>query len=107
MYGVVDVYGQCGQVTIVGNHSYNPQQHENRVNTPNTHGPPLETPTAPQLHSGLNTFHERCGKNIILLEGNLSATRVNSYSGGILFSSRPLTIGEVFKVSDVKVILHT
>lgn len=43
-------------------------------------------------------FHQCCGRNIRLSEGNLVATRTQSFANALVFSQRPLQENEVFLI---------
>lgn len=44
-------------------------------------------------------FHDNCGKNVKLTNSNLCAERIgDSYDNGIVYSHRPLEIGEIFQL---------
>ena len=45
------------------------------------------------------TFHRNKGKNVELTESNTVATRTESYGYGIVFTSKPVVVGQMLKVT--------
>ena len=44
-------------------------------------------------------FHQNCGKNVKLSQGNIRAERIgDSYDNGIVYSARPLAHDEIFQL---------
>ncbi|KAL0277171.1 UNVERIFIED_CONTAM: hypothetical protein PYX00_004538 [Menopon gallinae] len=96
IYGVIDLYGQCAQVSIVNSSDRvsNPA-----VNTLTT----SERVVDPELSLKLShRFSYCCGKNIVLDNCNTTAFRCKSYSNGLVFSAQPLESDEHFEVSLVE-----
>ncbi|XP_013781863.2 neuralized-like protein 4, partial [Limulus polyphemus] len=95
VYAVIDLYGQCAQVTIVhSNHTFS----SGSSSTPFTPESPQVSIPAPLGNERTKYFSLCFGKNITLRENNTAATRVRGFSHGLLFSSAPLDPGEVFEV---------
>ncbi|PSN33663.1 hypothetical protein C0J52_20980 [Blattella germanica] len=104
VYAVVDLYGQCAQVSIV-------QPDRGRENAALTTGLSENSsqPVSLQHHQVANTnshpnsetthrFSVSCGKNVILRSGNTVATRVRNYAHALVFSNCPLEPDETFEV---------
>ncbi|ERL95247.1 hypothetical protein D910_12514 [Dendroctonus ponderosae] len=109
IYAVVDLYGQCAQVSI-----------------------PCATPIAPLASVGIDTcprsdtsaslqaggalhpnhelylhrFSEQHGKGVVLSENGRVACRSKEYSSSIVYSSTRLTKDEIFEVSIVNLLAH-
>ncbi|XP_013179010.1 PREDICTED: neuralized-like protein 4 [Papilio xuthus] len=91
IYGIIDLYGRAGQVSIV----------EGRVD------PPLYSPESPlSTESIITSFPEMCfhlvhGRNAVLSRSRLTASRAAVYSefnDAVLFSSRPLRECDMFEL---------
>uniref|UniRef100_A0A2K6AA04 Neuralized-like protein 4 n=1 Tax=Mandrillus leucophaeus TaxID=9568 RepID=A0A2K6AA04_MANLE len=98
VYAVVDLYGQCVQVSITN--ATGPM--DNSLATSNTATEksfPLHSPVAGVAHR----FHSTCGKNVTLEEDGTRAVRAAGYAHGLVFSTKELRAEEVFEVgrSDV------
>uniref|UniRef100_A0A0A9ZGY0 Neuralized-like protein 4 n=3 Tax=Lygus hesperus TaxID=30085 RepID=A0A0A9ZGY0_LYGHE len=104
VYPVIDLFGQCAQVSIVpvpetalesDESVCAPQAEESRV-TSEPRSEPTVQPAPKQLY---HKWHEVCGKGLEVLKLHSSAVRTgDSPSGGIVFSSSPLVDGELFDV---------
>uniref|UniRef100_A0A8V0XDZ8 Neuralized E3 ubiquitin protein ligase 4 n=1 Tax=Gallus gallus TaxID=9031 RepID=A0A8V0XDZ8_CHICK len=82
VYAVVDLYGQCVQVSLTGGSGP----------TDNSLGPgPTGTPKFP-LRSPF------CGQNVALAGEGRKATRVGGFNHGVVFSRGHLRAGELFEV---------
>ncbi|XP_012868581.1 PREDICTED: neuralized-like protein 4, partial [Dipodomys ordii] len=93
VYAVVDLYGQCVQVSITN--ATGPM--DNSLATSNTATEksfPLHSPVAGVAHR----FHSTCGKNVTLEEDGTRAVRVAGYAHGLVFSTKELKADEVFEV---------
>ncbi|XP_045542113.1 neuralized-like protein 4 [Papilio machaon] len=91
IYGIIDLYGRAGQVSIV----------EGRVD------PPVYSPESPlSTESIITSFPEMCfhlvhGRNAVLSRSRLTASRAAVYSefnDAVLFSSRPLRECDMFEL---------
>ncbi|ELK31785.1 Neuralized-like protein 4 [Myotis davidii] len=116
VYAVVDLYGQCVQVSITN--ATGPM--DNSLATSNTATEksfPLHSPGSasreggllPQFYSVLrhhlsavagvaHRFHGICGKNVTLEEDGTRAVRAAGYAHGLVFSTKELKTEEVFEV---------
>ncbi|XP_036077915.1 neuralized-like protein 4 isoform X8 [Rousettus aegyptiacus] len=93
VYAVVDLYGQCVQVSITN--ATGPM--DNSLATSNTATEksfPLHSPVAGVAHR----FHSTCGKNVTLEEDGTRAVRAAGYAHGLVFSTKELRAEEVFEV---------
>ncbi|XP_054431724.1 neuralized-like protein 4 isoform X4 [Pteronotus mesoamericanus] len=93
VYAVVDLYGQCVQVSITN--ATGPM--DNSLATSNTATEksfPLHSPVAGVAHR----FHSTCGKNVTLEEDGTRAVRAAGYAHGLVFSTKELKSEEVFEV---------
>ncbi|XP_077021862.1 neuralized-like protein 4 isoform X3 [Tamandua tetradactyla] len=93
VYAVVDLYGQCVQVSITN--ATGPM--DNSLATSNTATEksfPLHSPVAGVAHR----FHSTCGKNVTLEEDGTRAVRATGYAHGLVFSTKELRPEEVFEV---------
>ncbi|XP_008151758.2 neuralized-like protein 4 isoform X1 [Eptesicus fuscus] len=93
VYAVVDLYGQCVQVSITN--ATGPM--DNSLATSNTATEksfPLLSPVAGVAHR----FHSICGKNVTLEEDGTRAVRAAGYAHGLVFSTKELKTEEVFEV---------
>nr|XP_053766529.1 neuralized-like protein 4 isoform X2 [Desmodus rotundus] len=93
VYAVVDLYGQCVQVSITN--ATGPM--DNSLATSNTATEksfPLHSPVAGVAHR----FHSTCGKNVTLEEDGTRAVRAAGYAHGLVFSTKELKTEEVFEV---------
>lgn len=95
VYVVIDLYGQCAQVSIMQNdRRENPTPSENVCQ-------PLSLPagnTNSHVAEVTHRFSSCYGKNIILRSCCTVATRVRNYSHSLVFSNAPLDPDEVFEV---------
>ncbi|XP_037089582.1 LOW QUALITY PROTEIN: neuralized-like protein 4, partial [Pollicipes pollicipes] len=88
VYGVVDLYGQAAQVTMV-----------DRGRSP-APSPVASTGSSSTLYSDLK-FHQLHGRNARVSMNGMTASRPNAhgeFNGSIIMSNRPLRDGEVFEV---------
>ncbi|XP_055261381.1 neuralized-like protein 4 isoform X8 [Moschus berezovskii] len=93
VYAVVDLYGQCVQVSITN--ATGPM--DNSLATSNTATEksfPLHSPVPGVAHR----FHSTCGKNIALEEDGTRAVRAAGYAHGLVFSTKELKTEEIFEV---------
>ncbi|CAH2003990.1 unnamed protein product [Acanthoscelides obtectus] len=88
VYGVIDLYGQAVEATIIDMYDYG---------SPDTINSSLSNTT---LYSDLR-FHHVHGKNARIVNSGLTALRprpLAEFNDAIVFSSRPLRDGEIFEV---------
>lgn len=98
VYGVIDLYGQAAQASIVDNAD---------CDSPDTGNSTISNTT---LYSDTPLkFHEIHGKNVIITNNGLTASRPNSlaeFNNAIVFSNRPLKQRELFEIVIDTVIRH-
>ncbi|KAL5014249.1 hypothetical protein ScPMuIL_008519 [Solemya velum] len=92
VYAVVDLYGQCAQVSITSGSGILP-----------TDNIMLQGETEQSFSSPLNTeithrFSHCCGKNITIKNNSCTAVRQRNFKHGLIFSSDPLKREELFEV---------
>ncbi|XP_071805443.1 neuralized-like protein 4 isoform X2 [Asterias amurensis] len=96
VYAVIDLYGQCAQVSLVP-----PTELDNHLQHMNSrtdsHGSVIAVPGL------LHKFHTVCGSNIHLSEDLAVASRVRTFDHAVTFSSKPLRSEELFEVKVEKV----
>ncbi|XP_071656242.1 neuralized-like protein 4 isoform X2 [Patagioenas fasciata] len=92
VYAVVDLYGQCVQVSLTG--ATGPLDNSQAPATVTEKPCPLPSP-AP---GPCQRFHGRCGQNVALGAEGLGAARVSGYNHGLVFSRSHLRPGELFEV---------
>ncbi|XP_076451881.1 neuralized-like protein 4 isoform X3 [Babylonia areolata] len=97
VYAVVDLYGLCAQVSITGGSVVRAPDTQVVVTTAADTTEQSSSPSV--LKTGTShRFSTCCGKNITFKNNNCTATRVQGYSQGVVFSSDPLKYDEVFEV---------
>ncbi|ELT95486.1 hypothetical protein CAPTEDRAFT_101277 [Capitella teleta] len=93
VYAVIDLYGQCSQVTITSGSGVMDQ----RVAMTTTENPaaPLDCAVSPA-----ETHHFSCcaGKNIVIENNGSTASRMQHFSHALVFSADPLRVDELFEV---------
>ncbi|KAM6389919.1 LOW QUALITY PROTEIN: neuralized-like protein 4, partial [Rhynochetos jubatus] len=92
VYAVVDLYGQCVQVSLTG--ATGPADNSLATGAATEKACPLPSP-AP---GPCQRFHGRCGQNVALGAEGLGAARVAGYCHGLVFSRSHLRPGELFEV---------
>uniref|UniRef100_A0A8B9N543 NHR domain-containing protein n=1 Tax=Accipiter nisus TaxID=211598 RepID=A0A8B9N543_9AVES len=92
VYAVVDLYGQCVQVSLTG--ATGPADNSLTASSATEKACPLPSP-AP---GPCQRFHGRCGQNVALGAEGLGAARVAGYCHGLVFSRSHLRPGELFEV---------
>ncbi|XP_069042671.1 neuralized-like protein 4 isoform X2 [Lepisosteus oculatus] len=93
VYAVIDLYGQCVQVSITS--SSGPL--DNSMSTSNITEKSflIYSPVVPGVAHRLHSKH---GKNVVLQNEGCQAVRVGGYSHGIVFSAKELKTDELFEV---------
>ncbi|XP_071275212.1 neuralized-like protein 4 isoform X3 [Agelaius tricolor] len=91
VYAVVDLYGQCVQVSLTG--ASGPTDNSQSPGA----GPDKAPPPSP-APGPCQRFHGRCGQNVALAAEGLGAARVSGYCHGLVFSRSHLRPGELFEV---------
>ncbi|XP_074839129.1 neuralized-like protein 4 isoform X2 [Carettochelys insculpta] len=92
VYAVVDLYGQCVQVSITS--ATGPMDNSLSTSNATEKSFPLHSPVPGVAHR----FHSSCGKNVGFQEDGCRAMRVAGYCHGIVFSMKELKADEVFEV---------
>ncbi|XP_066578654.1 neuralized-like protein 4 isoform X2 [Amia ocellicauda] len=92
VYAVIDLYGQCVQVSITS--SSGPLDNSLSTSNITEKSFPIHSPVAGVAHR----LHNKHGKNVVLQKDGCQALRVGSYSHGIVFSTKELKTDELFEV---------
>uniref|UniRef100_A0A9J7XPJ9 Neuralized-like protein 4 n=1 Tax=Cyprinus carpio carpio TaxID=630221 RepID=A0A9J7XPJ9_CYPCA len=92
LFAVVDLYGQCVQVSITS--SSGPLDNSLCTSNITEKSFPIHSPVAGVAHR----LHSKHGKNVVLLGDGCQALRVDGYAHGIVFSAKELKTDEVFEV---------
>uniref|UniRef100_A0A8V5GTX4 Uncharacterized protein n=1 Tax=Melopsittacus undulatus TaxID=13146 RepID=A0A8V5GTX4_MELUD len=93
VYAVVDLYGQCVQVSLTG--ASGPT--DNSLAPPSAPDKACALPS-PAPPAPCQRFHGRCGQNVALAAEGSGAVRVSGYCHGLVFSRSHLRPGELFEV---------
>lgn len=96
VYPVIDLYGQCAQVSIVSNPIPPSEMDDLSVQQVESHAQSESTvlPTSHPLHK----WHETCGKGIRLVD-SIASRPAEVPCSGLIFSSAPLIPGEMWEIS--------
>ncbi|CAB1345235.1 unnamed protein product [Coregonus sp. 'balchen'] len=89
---VIDLYGQCVQVSITS--SSGPQDNSLCTSNITEKSFPIHSPVAGVAHR----LHSKHGKNVVLLGEGCQAVRLGGYAHGIVFSAKELKTEELFEV---------
>ncbi|KAM9406523.1 neuralized-like protein 4 isoform 7-T7 [Salvelinus alpinus] len=92
VYAVIDLYGQCVQVSITS--SSGPLDNSLCTSNITEKSFPIHSPVAGVAHR----LHSKHGKNVVLLGEGCQAVRVGGYAHGIVFSAKELKTDELFEV---------
>uniref|UniRef100_A0A3Q4G8W8 Neuralized-like protein 4 n=1 Tax=Neolamprologus brichardi TaxID=32507 RepID=A0A3Q4G8W8_NEOBR len=92
VYAVIDLYGQCVQVSITS--SSGPLDNSLCTSNVTEKSFPIHSPVAGVAHR----LHSKHGKNVVLLGEGCQAVRVGGYAHGIAFSAKELKTDELFEV---------
>uniref|UniRef100_A0A8B9KI47 Neuralized E3 ubiquitin protein ligase 4 n=1 Tax=Astyanax mexicanus TaxID=7994 RepID=A0A8B9KI47_ASTMX len=92
VYAVIDLYGQCVQVSITS--SSGPLDNSLCTSNITEKSFPIHSPVAGVAHR----LHSKHGKNVVLLGDGCQAVRVGGYAHGIVFSAKELKTDELFEV---------
>ncbi|OXU27740.1 hypothetical protein TSAR_003159 [Trichomalopsis sarcophagae] len=100
VYPVIDLYGQCAQVTIVipERRDMTLQQYLPSENSTTSQQPTSVVQALAQTEI-THKFHESVGLNIQLDTGRTVATRCREYSNAVLLSETALENNEIFEIS--------
>ncbi|XP_035265365.1 neuralized-like protein 4 isoform X2 [Anguilla anguilla] len=93
VYAVIDLYGQCVQVSITS--ASGPLDNSLCTSNITEKSFPIHSPVAGVAHR----FHSKHGKNAVLLREGCQAVRVGGYAHGIVFSAKELKTDELFEVT--------
>ncbi|XP_067658409.1 neuralized-like protein 4 isoform X2 [Haliotis asinina] len=92
VYAVVDLYGQCAQVSITSGSGVLPT--DNHIVIAD-----IEQSLSSALNSEItHRFSNCCGKNIVIKNNGCTANRVRNFNHGVVFSSEPLKYDELFEI---------
>uniref|UniRef100_A0A8D0D4H4 Neuralized-like protein 4 n=1 Tax=Sander lucioperca TaxID=283035 RepID=A0A8D0D4H4_SANLU len=94
VYAVIDLYGQCVQVSITS--SSGPLDNSLCTSNITEKSFPIHSPVAGVAHR----LHNKHGKNVVLLGDGCQGVRVGGYAHGIVFSAKELKADELFEVMD-------
>uniref|UniRef100_T1IVE5 NHR domain-containing protein n=1 Tax=Strigamia maritima TaxID=126957 RepID=T1IVE5_STRMM len=96
IYAVIDLYGQCAQVSIVPSSCGGLVQNELNaaISCPSSQAQALTAGRSETTHQ-LSLCY---GKNIVLRDNNSTACRIRNFNHGLLFSALPLETEELFEV---------
>ncbi|KAI1898830.1 hypothetical protein AGOR_G00076390 [Albula goreensis] len=92
VYAVIDLYGQCVQVSITS--ASGPLDNSLCTSNITEKSFPIHSPVAGVAHR----LHSKHGKNVVLLGDGCQAVRVGGYAHGIVFSAKELKTDELFEV---------
>ncbi|XP_060111332.1 neuralized-like protein 4 isoform X3 [Heteronotia binoei] len=92
VYAVIDLYGQCVQVSITS--ATGPMDNSLSTSNITEKSFPIHSPVPGVAHR----FHTSCGKNVAFQDDGCRAVRVAGYCHGIVFSMKELKTEEVFEV---------
>ncbi|KAJ8320876.1 hypothetical protein KUTeg_002463 [Tegillarca granosa] len=91
VYAVVDLYGQCAQVSITSGSGVLPP--DNIL----IQGAVDQSVTSPLSTEVTHRFSQCCGKNVTVKNNGATACRSRNYNHGVVFSSDPLKRDELFE----------
>ncbi|XP_041037273.1 neuralized-like protein 4 isoform X1 [Carcharodon carcharias] len=92
LYAVVDLYGQCVQVSITSGSP--PVDNSFSLSNATEKSFPIHSPVPGIAHR----FHSNCGKNVALQNDGCRAVRIHGFSHGVVLSMKELRSDEVFEV---------
>ncbi|GCB77916.1 hypothetical protein scyTo_0020623, partial [Scyliorhinus torazame] len=92
LYAVVDLYGQCVQVSITSGSP--PVDNSLSLSNATEKSFPIHSPVPGIAHR----FHSNCGKNVALQNDGCRAVRIHGFSHGVVLSLKELRSDEVFEV---------
>ncbi|XP_066296523.1 neuralized-like protein 4 isoform X1 [Branchiostoma lanceolatum] len=99
MYAVVDLYGRVEQVTVISSSFSDLTESDRPPSISSTSTESLELDAeCTSLELVCMEFHWNHGKNIQLINDNMTACRTASYNQGIVVSRRPLPRMQLFQV---------
>ncbi|GCC36892.1 hypothetical protein chiPu_0015392 [Chiloscyllium punctatum] len=92
LYAVVDLYGQCVQVSITSGSP--PMDNSLSLSNATEKSFPIHSPVPGIAHR----FHSNCGKNVALQNDGCRAVRIHGFSHGVVLSMKELRSDELFEV---------
>ncbi|XP_038642637.1 neuralized-like protein 4 [Scyliorhinus canicula] len=92
LYAVVDLYGQCVQVSITSGSP--PVDNSLSLSNATEKSFPIHSPVPGIAHR----FHSNCGKNVALQNDGCRAVRIHGFSHGVVLGLKELRSDEVFEV---------
>jgi neuralized-like protein 4 len=98
VYAVLDLYGQCAQVTITNGSGVQPPD-MNHVSS--SEAMPQQSLATPVITGISHRFSQCCGKNVALKNNCCSAERTKNFNHGLVFSCDPLRANEIFEVGSL------
>ncbi|GAB6019762.1 Neuralized-like protein 4 [Chamberlinius hualienensis] len=101
VYAVIDLYGQCAQVSIVYSSSGHSCLYDSAT-SPQTHTETLRASVIDCLDV-THCFSPLCGKNITLSSNGMVAARTRGFNHGIVFGGSCLQPNELFEIQVQKV----
>ncbi|XP_051170351.1 neuralized-like protein 4 [Leptopilina boulardi] len=99
VYPVIDLYGQCAQVTIVLPERRDTMTQQYLPSENSTSQQPTSVIQPQGQTEIMHKFHESVGLNIQLNSERGIATRCREYSNAVLLSDSPLENNELFEIS--------
>ena len=97
VYAVIDLYGQCAQVTISGGRTSH-RRSDNQILLDID-----QSLTSPLTSDMLHRFSQCCGKNIAMRNNGQTACRMWNFNHGLVFSTDPLRSDEIFEIKVEKI----
>ncbi|XP_048476021.1 neuralized-like protein 4 [Rhincodon typus] len=91
LYAVVDLYGQCVQVSITSGSP--PVDNSLSLSNATEKSFPIHSPVPGIAHR----FHSNCGKNVALQNDGCRAVRIHGFSHGVVLSMKELRSDELFE----------
>uniref|UniRef100_A0A0L8HEA4 NHR domain-containing protein n=1 Tax=Octopus bimaculoides TaxID=37653 RepID=A0A0L8HEA4_OCTBM len=92
LYAVIDLYGQCAQVTITS--GFNSLPTDNNITSVEM-DQSLALPVSTEV---CHRFSQCCGKNVVIKQNGNIACRTRNFKNALVFSSDPLRYDELFEV---------
>ncbi|CAL7942693.1 unnamed protein product [Xylocopa violacea] len=98
VYPVIELYGQCVQVTIVQPERRDPTIQQSLSSENSTSQQPTSVIQLQAQAEIMHKFHESVGLNVQMDSERTVATRCTDYSNAILLSETPLENNELFEI---------
>ncbi|XP_012173117.2 neuralized-like protein 4 isoform X1 [Bombus terrestris] len=99
VYPVIELYGQCVQVTIVQPERRDPTTQQYLPSENSTSQQPTSVIQLQAQTEIMHKFHESVGLNVQLNNDRTVATRCREYNNAILLSETPLENNELFEIA--------